>query len=116
MRMTRAQAAALAAAGDDVVDQHNDQLDGNNEDLSTKSSGESGEREALAELTHFLDTNDDKDTNAVPGEDVDEPEEQKEEQETEKKSEQEEINSDKNQDQGISNTFPTTTRTSYQSR
>jgi hypothetical protein len=108
--MTRAQAAALAAAGDDVVvDQHTDQLDDINHDEKFESTtGESGEREALAELTHPLDTNHDKETDAVSEEQVDEPEEHKEEQEAEKETAQEETIGDKTQDQGIPNTLPTT--------
>lgn len=109
--MTRAQAAALAAAGgDEVVDQHNEQLDDNNDDDDEKiesTTGESGEREALAELTHPLVTNDDEETDAVPGEQVDEPEEQKGNQEAEKESEQEEINGDTTQDQGSPNALIT---------
>ncbi|KAI4847845.1 hypothetical protein E4T44_04280 [Aureobasidium sp. EXF-8845] len=103
MRMTRAQAAALAAAGDELVDQHNDQLDDiNRDDKIESTTGESGEREALAELTHPLDTNNDEENNAVPGEQVDEPEEQEENQEAEKKSESKETNSDKVEDQDAS--------------
>jgi hypothetical protein len=114
MRMTRAQAAALAAAGDDVIDQHNDTVDDNNDEEKIESTtGEAGEREALAELTHPLDNNNDEEIDAVPGEHGDEPEEQKLEEESAKESEQEEMNGDKIQDQGIPNTIPPTAWTSY---
>jgi hypothetical protein len=111
MRMTRAQAAALAAAGDEVVDQHKDQLDDHNDEEKIESTtGEAGEREALAELTHPVDNNNDEEIDAVPGEHVDEPVEQREEQGAEKESEPEHTNgqSEDLEHQGIPNALPTT--------
>ncbi|KEQ74116.1 hypothetical protein M436DRAFT_72480 [Aureobasidium namibiae CBS 147.97] len=85
MRMTRAQAAALAAAEDQAVDQPNDHLDDSNENekgASTTPTDGPSEREALAELTtNRLDTNKHQDADAVSGEQVDEPEEQVKEEE-----------------------------------
>lgn len=112
--MTRAQAAALAAAEDQAVDQHNDHVDDSNEnqkDASIKPpTGEPSEREALAELTtNHLDNHND-DTDAVPGERVDQPEEQEKE---EDHKEEDQTNGEAEdgarvQDQGTSNTSPTT--------
>ena len=109
--MTRAQAAALAAAEDGAVDQHNDHVDDTNEndkDASTTPTGEPSEREALAELpTNQLDTDNHKDADAVPGEQVDKPEEQEKEEEhkEEEKTNGEAADGAKDQDQGIPNTL-----------
>jgi hypothetical protein len=116
MRMTRAQAAALAAAEDEVVDQHNEQLDDNNDDEKIGSTtGESGEREALAELAHPVIISNDEETDAIPGGHIDEPEEQKEDQEAEGKSEHEITNGHPEdlEHQGILHILPTTRPTSY---
>jgi hypothetical protein len=117
MRMTRAQAAALAAAGDEAdvaVEHHDDHV--NNDDEKNGSStptGESQEREAWAELNNHLDTNNVEDTDAVPGEHVEQPEEQEQEQPAEQTKAEEETNGeaqngDKSADQGTPNSLPTT--------
>lgn len=85
--MTRAQAAALAAAGeeaDEAIEHHSNHVDDNDDnekEASTTPTGEPSEREALAELTHHLDTNNHGEVDAVPGEHADELEEQEEEKE-----------------------------------
>jgi hypothetical protein len=117
MRMTRAQAAALAAAGDEAdvaVEHHDDHV--NNDDEKNESitpTGESQEREALGELDNHLDTNNVEDTEAVPGEDVEESEEQQQEQGAEQTKAEEETNGeaqngDKISDQGTPNSLPIT--------
>jgi hypothetical protein len=116
MRMTRAQAAALAAAGeeaDEAIDNHNDHVDDDNDnekEASTTPTGEPSEREALAELTHHLDTNNHEEADAVPGEDDNEPEEQEEEQEhkEEEQTNGEAGNGEKIEHQGTTNPLPTT--------
>jgi hypothetical protein len=122
MRMTRAQAAALAAAGDeaDVVVEHHDDHDNNDDEKngSTMSTGESEEREALAELNNHLDTTNHQDTDAVPGGQVEESEEHELEQ-AGKETEEEETNGeaqngDKIADQGTSNSVPPLAQTCYQ--
>jgi hypothetical protein len=115
MRMTRAQAAALAAAGeeaDEAVDNHNDHVgdkNDNEKDASTTPTGEPSEREALAELTNHLDTNNHEEADAVPGEHDNEPQEQEEEEEhkEEEQTNGEAENGDKIEDQGITNPLPT---------
>lgn len=108
--MTRAQAAALAAAEDQAVDQHNDHIDDGNEnenDASITPTGEPSEREALVELTtNHLDTDNDG-VDAVPGEQIDEPEEQEKEEEHKEEDQTNGKAEDgaRVQDQGISNAF-----------
>ncbi|KAI4752894.1 hypothetical protein E4T52_10125 [Aureobasidium sp. EXF-3400] len=114
MRMTRAQAAALAAAGeeaDGAVDNHNDHVDDKNDneiDASTTPTGEPSEREALAELTNHLDTNNHGEVDAVSGEHADEPEEQEEEKEH-KEAERTNGEAENGEDVGNQVTAPTST-------
>jgi hypothetical protein len=117
MRMTRAQAAALAAAGDeaDVAVEHHDDHDNNGDEKneSTTPTGESEEREALGELDNHLDTTNHEDTDAVPGEDVEESGEHEQEQEAEQTKAEEKTNGeaqngDMISDQGTTNPVSTT--------
>ena len=122
--MTRAQAAALAAAEDQAVDQQDDHVDDSNEnekDASTTPTGEPSEREALAELTtNQLDTSTHEDADAVSGEQVDEPEEKKEGHKEEEHTNEEAEDGANIEHQGASNNVPSTplniSLTSFQKR
>lgn len=111
--MTRAQAAALAAAEDQAVDQPDDHVDDSNaieKDVSTAPTDEPSEREALAELTtDHLDTNNHEDADAVPGEEVAEPEEKEEEHKEEEQTNGDAKSGAQIEDQGTSNLLTTLT-------